>query len=100
MATSFQRVGDEIAATPATGLSDPKLSIISPRADALLLWGSPVIALVFTWAWMRIAGLLPSAEGDHMVGALVALVAILTYAHLVAVVPRAYLNREVFDRHR
>jgi hypothetical protein len=100
MATSFQRVGDEIAATPATGLSDPKLSIINPRADALLLWGSPVIALVFAWAWMRIAGMLPSAEGDHMVGALVALVAILTYAHLVAVVPRAYLNREVFNTHR
>jgi hypothetical protein len=100
MATSFQRVGDEIAATPATGLSDPALSIISPRADALLLWGSPVIALVFAWAWMRIAGMLPSAEGDHMVGALVALVAILTYAHLVAVFPRAYLNREVFNSHR
>jgi len=32
MATTFERVGDEIAETPATGLSDPKLSIISPRS--------------------------------------------------------------------
>lgn len=100
MATGFHHVGDTIAEVPATGLSDPKLSIIGPRADALLLWGSPVIALVFAWLWVRVAGMLPGAEGQHAVAALVALVAILTYAHLVAVVPRAYFNREVFAAHR
>src|SRR5258707_7196670 len=100
MATSLQRVGDQIAKTPATGLSDPKLSIISPRADAVFLWGSPAIALVIAWTWVRVAGMLPGAQGDHAITALVALVAILTYAHLVAVVPRAYFNREVFAAHR
>lgn len=100
MATIVQGVGDEIAGTPAKGLSDPKLSIIGPRADALLIWGSPVIALVLAWSWMRIAGVMSPAGGDHMIAGLVALVAILTYAHLVAVFPRAYLNREVFETHR
>ena len=62
--------------------------------------GLSAIALVFAWAWVRLAGLLPGAESDHAIRALVALVAILTYAHLVAVVPRAYFNREVFSAHR
>src|SRR5690348_5036299 len=100
MATGFHQIGETIAEAPATGLSDPKLSIISPRADALLLWGSPVIALVFAWACVRFAGMLPGAEVDHAIAALDALFAILTYAHLVAVVPRAYFNREVFAAHR
>ncbi|HEY5721563.1 MAG TPA: hypothetical protein VIT45_04500 [Allosphingosinicella sp.] len=92
-----------LAARPAAiqgSLSDPKRAIGGPRFDMLFFWGAPVAAAVLVWAWVLAASLLPAAGGRAMVAALVYSVAVLTFAHLVAVVPRAYFNRDVFSSNR
>jgi hypothetical protein len=81
-------------------LADPRLTIGGPRFDALLLWGCPLVAAVFVWLWVAGSALLPSATRQTAISGLALGVVILTFAHLVAVVPRAYLNREVFEAHR
>jgi len=81
-------------------LADPALAIGGPRLDALCFWGSPLIALVFTMVWVGASTALPPAIGPIAGSALVGAVAVLTYAHLIAVVPRAYFNREVFAAYR
>lgn len=81
-------------------LADPALAIAGPRLDALLFWGIPAIMLAFTGAWAAIAAMLPPVAGEKAVSFLVAVGTILTYAHLIAVAPRAYLNRQVFADNR
>ncbi len=81
-------------------LADPALAIASPRIDALCFWGAPAIALVFCTIWMLLASLLPLHDGEQATQLLLLLGGILTYAHLIAVVPRAYFNKQVFDDHR
>jgi hypothetical protein len=70
------------------------------RFDALLLWGAPPLSLVAILLVALAAALLPHAVGAGVIGAMAAVVAILTYAHLIAVMPRAYGNAEVFRTHR
>lgn len=81
-------------------LSDPARAIGGPRFDFLLFWGVPLLALLATLAWWGVARQLPPATADRTLGVLFGLTALLTYAHLVAVVPRAYLNAEVFESNR
>jgi len=81
-------------------LRDPARCIGSPMFDALLFWGCPVLAMLFVAAWLGLASLLPSAQELSATGYLGFFSAVLTYAHLVAVVPRAYGNAEVFEAHR
>lgn len=81
-------------------LADPKGAIGGPLFDALLLWGCPLAAAIFVWLWIAGAGLLPAAAGEAALAALAIGVSVLTFAHLIAVAPRAYLNREVFEANR
>jgi hypothetical protein len=81
-------------------LSDPARAIGGPRFDMLFFWGSPILASVLVWAWVLAAAAMPAAIGQQAVSLLLYGVAVLTFAHLVAVVPRAYLNRDVFVGNR
>jgi len=81
-------------------LANPALAIASPRIDALCFWGAPAIALVFCTIWVLLASFLPRHDGEQATKLLVLLGGILTYAHLIAVVPRAYFNKQVFEDHR
>lgn len=92
---------------PATGarpwhgsLADPKGAIGGPLFDALLLWGCPLASAMLVWLWIGGAALLPAAAGEAAIAALAVGVSVLTFAHLIAVAPRAYLNREVFEANR
>lgn len=75
-------------------------AIGGPLLDALLFWGAPPLALLATLSVALTATALPHQAGAVLVGAMVAGVGMLTYAHLIAVVPRAYLNRDVFAANR
>lgn len=81
-------------------LADPKGAIGGPVFDALLLWGCPLASALFVWLWIGGAALLPPAASSTTIAALAVGVSILTFAHLIAVAPRAYLNREVFEANR
>ena len=100
MATAFSVDSDSAAPLPFAGLRRHDRAIGGARFDAVFFWGAPVLALVAVGSLVFIATLLPTAAGAAMVGVLAAGFAILTYAHLIAVVPRAYLNREVFAAHK
>jgi hypothetical protein len=86
-------------AIPA-GLNDPDRSIGGPQFDAILLWGSPLIASLLVWAWADMASVLPHRAGAAAISLMSVAIGVLTFAHLIAVVPRAYLNVEVFSAHR
>ena len=92
----------EASAPRVTGsLGDRSLALIGPRADALLFWGAPLAAFLMVQLWLRGADLLGSpAVEQRAVAALFAGVSVLTFAHLIAVAPRAYGNPEVFAAHR
>ena len=81
-------------------LGDPRLAIGGPRFDALLLWGCPLASALLVWFWLAAAGMFAAPTRELVVTALSVGVVILTFAHLIAVVPRAYMNREVFETHR
>lgn len=81
-------------------LSDPARAIGGPRFDAIFFWGSPLIATLIVWAWAMTAMVFPVALGKPAVNLLVGIVGVITFAHLIAVVPRAYLNRDVFGSNR
>ncbi len=81
-------------------LRDREHSIGTPAFDALLLWGAPLIALATVVAVAALGNLLPGGTRPPLAHMLLGLVAILTYAHLFAVVPRAYLNADVFGSNR
>lgn len=81
------------------GLARRDGAIASPLADALFFWGAPPLALAIIVALGLLAGAHPGAVGDAITRLTIALVAIVTYAHLIAVAPRAYLNRDVFAAH-
>ena len=84
----------------AGSLGDPAFAIGGRVFDLLFLWGAPLIAALFVWAWAGAALLLPAAQGKAAMALLVGGVGVLTFAHLVAVVPRAYLNPDVFAANR
>jgi hypothetical protein len=81
-------------------LGDPEGAIGGPVFDALLLWGCPLASALFVWLWIGAAALLPPAMSAAAIATLAAGVSVLTFAHLIAVAPRAYLNREVFEANR
>jgi hypothetical protein len=81
-------------------LSDDARSIGGARFDAFFFWGAPLLAALFVWFWATTALMLPSAAGQGAIALLIGAIAILTFAHLIAVVPRAYFNREVFASNR
>ena len=82
------------------GLSDARGTIMGPRRDALFFWGAPLLALLAVKFWLAFAALYSAATGDLMASALLSFSIIITYGHLVAVIPRAYLNKEVFAANR
>ena len=82
------------------GLSDARGTIMGPRRDALFFWGAPLLALLAVKFWLAFAALQSVATGDIMASALLSFSIIITYGHLVAVIPRAYLNAEVFAANR
>ena len=85
----------------AGSLRDARLALIGPRADAVLLWGAPFAALLFVQFWLGgFDRLAPPAIAHQGVTFLFAAIGVLTWAHLIAVAPRAYLNREVFAAYR
>jgi hypothetical protein len=81
-------------------LADPKGAIGGPLFDALLLWGCPLASAILVWLWIGGAALLPAPAGATAIAALAIGVSVLTFAHLIAVAPRAYLNRDVFEANR
>lgn len=81
-------------------LGDPRLAIGGPRFDALLLWGCPLVSALLVWTWLAAAGMFAGPAGRIAVTALSVGVVVITFAHLIAVVPRAYMNREVFESNR
>jgi len=81
-------------------LGDPSRAIGGPLFDAFCFWGAPLVASLFVWLWASVALALPGAEGHAAIALLIGAVGILTFAHLIAVVPRAYFNREVFAANR
>lgn len=81
------------------GLRRSDRAIVSPLGDALFFWGAPLLALGSIVALLTVAGALPHAAGASLTDGTVAALAILTYAHLIAVAPRAYLNRDVLSAH-
>lgn len=83
-----------------TALGDPAGAIRGPLFDLLLFWGSPIFALFFVDFWLGAASLLPHHAGESMAYGLIVFALVLTNAHLFAVAPRAYLNREVFEQNR
>ena len=82
------------------GLALRDIAIASPGIDALFFWGAPLWALVAIVLIGEATVVLPLGAADAVTRGTFAAVAILTYAHLIAVAPRAYLNREVFAAHR
>lgn len=82
-------------------MSDRRLVLIGPAADALLLWGAPLEALLIVLSWLHgLAVFAPPRMAGQGTMFLFAAIAWLTWAHLIAVAPRAYLNREVFSAYR
>jgi len=81
-------------------LGDPSRAIGGPVFDAFFFWGAPLVASLFIWLWASVALTLPAAAGQAAIALLIGAVAILTFAHLIAVLPRAYFNREVFAANR
>jgi hypothetical protein len=81
-------------------LGDPRRAIGGPTFDALLFWGAPLVAALSVWVWGGLALALPPPAGRASVNLLGALVGVLTFSHLIAVVPRAYGNHMVFSANR
>ena len=81
-------------------LTDGSRAIGGPVFDAFCFWGAPLLASLFVWLWASVALALPRAEGRAAIVLLIGAIAVLTFAHLIAVVPRAYFNREVFASNR
>lgn len=81
-------------------LRDPARAIGGPAFDAAFFWGAPLLAALLVWIWVDVAAIMPRAGGEAMIAVLIGGIAILTFAHLIAVAPRAYLNRDVFAQNR
>lgn len=81
-------------------LSQSEQSIGGARYDFLLLWGVPLIIFALVQFYLSSALLVRPTTGEAMIAMLMMTSAVVTYAHLVAAAPRAYLNREVFAAHR
>lgn len=82
----------------AAPLFQKKFCIIGPRADALIIYGSPLLGVLVllslsnTGLWYTIAAF------NYEEGILSFVCGVLTTAHLLAVGFRSHLNKEVFNR--
>jgi len=81
-------------------LADPKRAMVSPLVDALLLWGAPVAVLMCLMLWLKGTELAFGAASEDVAVYVFFFATMITYGHLVAVVPRAYLNPDVFSANR
>lgn len=103
MATQFQNPAapELVGPSQRASLTDPAAAILGPWRDALLFWGAPVAALLVVQLW--VFGWNAFASPQWATGAMMGLfgaIMVLTWAHLIAVVPRAYFNPEVFAAYR
>lgn len=97
---SIDRHSSGVFALIKAQLADPKRAIGGPWLDATMLWGAPLLVLVALGAWLKASEFLVT-EGSHDPAIYAFFFAtLITYGHLVAVVPRAYLNQDVFETHR
>jgi hypothetical protein len=73
-------------------LADPRRAIISPRADLLLIYGSPLWALLLTHSFLA----LPFVNDDVTIGEPTTILAFvmgsITFAHLLPVFVRSHIN--------
>jgi hypothetical protein len=100
VATQFSSKFAATAGTPGS-LADPARAILGPKRDAVLFWGAPLVAFLFVQLWLRgWDNFAPAAASNQAVVALFGFVSVLTWAHLIAVVPRAYMNPEVFAAYK
>lgn len=81
-------------------LADPRRALVSPIVDALLLWGAPIAVLTCLLIWLKGTELLLGAASEEVSVYAFLFATMITYGHLVAVVPRAYLNKDVFNANR
>lgn len=96
--SQFAATGSPVA---AGSLADPARAILGPKRDALLFWGAPLAAFLFVEFWLRGWDMLaPANVATPAVIGLFGFVSVLTWAHLIAVVPRAYMNPDVFASYR
>jgi hypothetical protein len=101
VATQFSSQLAAPAAPISGSLADPARAILGPKRDALFFWGAPLAAFLFVQLWLRgWDSLAPTTVSSQAVVALFGFVSVLTWAHLIAVVPRAYMNREVFAAYK
>lgn len=99
MATAFpEQLGQ--GRTSFGGIDRADRAIGGPWFDAIAFWGAPVVALAALVLFCVLAAFVPGDRQTAMVAGMSAAIGMVTYAHLIAVVPRAYLNREVFSLHR
>lgn len=81
-------------------LADPKRAIASPLADGLLLWGAPMVVLACLVTWLKGTEVALGASSSDVAVYAFFFATMITYGHLVAVAPRAYLNKDVFSANR
>lgn len=79
-------------------LRQPRRCISGPSFDALWFWGAPLWALALCLGFAVAATALPAGWSPQAAG-FAAGVSVLTSAHLIAVAPRVYLNRDIFSAH-
>src|SRR5262245_32626054 len=98
MASSYRAYSGDVPFVRGS-LGDPGLAIAGPRADMYAFWGSPILVAALLLAVTGSIGLLPvSLQGPALIG-LFAAANVVTFAHLIAVVPRAYFNQDVRRAH-
>ena len=83
-----------------TQLADPKRAMVSPIVDALLLWGAPIAVLTCLILWLKGTEVAFGAASEDVAVYVFFFATMITYGHLVAVFPRAYLNPDVFNANR
>ena len=101
MATDYQSLVGTVPDVTPGSLGDPSRAILGPVRDALLFWGAPLFAFLAVQLWLGCwASAAPHDMAQVAVTGMYAVIAVTTWAHLIAVVPRAYGNREVFAAYR
>ncbi len=91
---------EERRPTGLAQLADPGRALVSPLVDALLLWGAPMVVLACLTLWLKGTELAFGAASSEVAVYAFFFATIITYGHLVAVVPRAYMNPDVFSANR
>ncbi|WP_340587687.1 hypothetical protein [Erythrobacter alti] len=81
-------------------LKDPSRALVSPMVDALLLWGAPLAVIASIAVWLKGTELAFGASATELSVYVFFFATMITYGHLVAVVPRAYFNPDVFNANR